>query len=658
MADYYKDVPLEFEKNLEYRLELRARAASDKGFRRAMMTACKEDFLFFFAAWCWLYEPRPKRNPLTGKRLPHQIPFIPWEHQVPNFLEAAEHLGERDIGVLKCRSEGWSWFAILKAVHEWNFLPMTAIGLVSATEKKADNPKDPGSLFWKIDWELTQLPKWMVGEKDRDYVRNLSDHTLYRPGTLSSITAFAATSDAGRSGRFKWWLFDEFAFFPRGPDREVLAASQQTTESRLIISTPNGAEGAYFDVMHEPSNMVKIDVDWRQNPTKNRGLYKFEKGLPVAIDPVSNPLPKEYDPPSQETVNMFSRLRRRGFKLEDKIRSPWYDRECDRPGATPQSIAQELDRDFGGSTVKIFGAEFMAAVEATVRNPFSRGDLDFHPETLEPEFQTIEDGPLLLWCNLELRGKPPAGSYTVTADISSGLGGSYTSNSTAQVFNVQTGEQVAEFASNVIQPESFADYCISLAMFFNGAYLGWEVNGPGSGFGAQVARRGYSNVFYRRLLSRKERKKSKELGWHTSKQSKEIAFGQMLRAGRTGEIIIRSAALVKEFGQYIRIGDKIVHEGNAHTLDDAAKGEAHGDRVIAACIGRMLIIDRPIPKAALDEEAGHRGKDPPPGTMAAREKEYQDSLREDGDGWDDTTQQELAMGSRLRSGVAGRRSSW
>ncbi len=134
-------------------------------------------------------------------------------------------------------------------------------------------------------------------------------------------------------------------------DVDAMKAVQAVTDCRVFVSTPAGTSGVYYEIMHQPSSMLKIVMDWRDNPTKNRGLYQFKDGVPVAIDPVNNPLPSNYSPPDEEILTLFSQLRAKGFRLEGKTRSPWYDYECNRAAATPQSIAQEQDRDYGGRDV-------------------------------------------------------------------------------------------------------------------------------------------------------------------------------------------------------------------------------------------------------------------------------------------------------------------
>jgi hypothetical protein len=356
-ADFYKSVPRDMIANLRFRRKVLYRCAADERARQVMLEACRQDVIFWMSTFCFCFEPRPKI--IDGKKQPSVMPFIPWDHQLPAILEIREKLGYEDIGVVKSRGEGMSWIAVLFAVHDFLFDPMSKVGLVSRNELAGDSPDDPDSLGWKISWELSKMPRWMPGvTQDVDYERNLTKHTWKNLVNGSTVASYSATGDVASGGRSKWFLKDELAKFPAGRDREAMASTQHVTNSRLIVSTPKGTEGAYYDVMHEPSSMVKITLHWTANPTRNRGLYRFDNSKPVAVDPVNNPLPANYDPPSPETLNRFSRLRRKGFKLEGKLRSAWYDHECDRPGATPQNIAQELDLDFGGSMFRVFGDEF------------------------------------------------------------------------------------------------------------------------------------------------------------------------------------------------------------------------------------------------------------------------------------------------------------
>jgi hypothetical protein len=639
VTDLAKYIPKTFRENLEWRLRVRKRAEKDVGFQAAMLAACKRDILFWMNAWCYCYEPRPKV--INGVQQPKTLPFITWKHQDPVITTLREHLGHCDIGIEKSRGEGMSWILILLALHDWLFDPQAKVGLVSRTEDEADDPDNSDSLFWKIDWELSKLPPWMAGKKGLDWERNLSKHSLTNLRNGAQINADAATGNVFRGGRLKWAGMDEFAFFAKGQDSFALASSQGATNSRLFISTVNGTGNEYHQIMHEPSNMVRVVMDWRDNETRNRGLYRFTDGKPVATDPAHNPLPPDYNPPSPGVLDLFSRLRRKGFKLEGKVRSQWYDHECDRPGATPQRVAQELDRDYGGSMAKIFGHEFTAKVEADVRQPLRKGDISYNPETLEPLFDSKDHGQLHLWLPLDLNLKPPVRPYVIGADISTGLGGSFTSNSVASVIDQTTNEQVLEFASNTMPPTDFADFCIALAIWLHNAYLAWEANGPGEAFTSQIKKRKYGNLYHRTILGKRGRNRTKELGWYTNTKSKERLFHDIDNYVRCSGLKVRSEALSKEFAQYVMIGGEIKHVLAASTDDQSSMGRAHGDRVIAFGVAVQALRDRPVTDR-LSAKVGPQN--PPPNSIAARNLEELEAKRRSESGWDDRDNADLAAG--------------
>lgn len=991
--------------NMEWRLELRRVCAEDAKIRAAVRTICREDPIYFFNAFCWLYEPRPRF--VNGKELPKVIPFVTWPHQDKVVREIVKHLGKRDIGIEKSRAEGASWIGVLLALQNWIFKDMTPIGVVSRNLLTADNPSDPDSISWKLIWQLSKLPMWMVGKEQVDWRYDRSKHTLNNLRNGSTITSYAATGDVGTGGRKAWFLAqpvsckvatpsgwsrmgelrvgdvvlgkngrpcsvtavhehgvqdvyriefsdgsstrstldhmwqvitsgnrcasyrrvssrrckwgetpyrdrwvrlplseiikdyarvrpsgnrlnkyhipvcspvdfvsvelpldpylvgawigdgyangvsfasvdqfildtlsdalpgdacmqlkgrciyrpsttesrawlrgkfkdldmmrvgenkqipevykradvwsrlrllqglmdtdgttqgrpgkpknhcslttispqlasdvvevvqslggyakvvkifpwctyggvrrrgkdaykvtvslppgmcpfslprkvdrwcektkyqltraivdiskvepeecrcitvdaedhlyltddfivtsncDEVSKWPAGLDEEAMASTQHVTDCRLVVSTPKGASGAYYEMMHEPSNLVKLTLAWEDNPTKNRGLYKFVRGKPVAIDPKHNNIPKSYSPPNQETQDLFSRLRKKGFNLQTGVRSPWYDQECDRPRATPQAIAQELDRDYGGSSYRIFTHEVMAQIQKTSTKPLLRGELlTSDDQTL---FEQRPDGQMGLWCQLDLDGKPPERGYVIGCDIGAGLGGSYTSNSVIQVIDGVTRNQVLEFASNTMQPAEFADLAISVAKWFHNAYLAWEANGIGGAFGARVLEQRYANVFRKPIFNQKKKVVSNKLGWWTSKDTKEQLFSDMIIAIKQDRLTVRSAQLIDEMNQYIRVAGKIECMASLTSKSDADKGEAHGDRVMALGIALQALKDRPIP-LKLDDPTSGRSKEPPLGTMARRLWEAAQKSKED-DGWDD----------RLVSDMRGRR---
>ena len=240
--------------------------------------------------------------------------------------------------------------------------------------------------------------------------------------------------------------------------------------------------------------------------------------------------------------------------------------------------------------------------------------------------------------------KPPPRPYVIGCDISTGLGGSYTSNSVASVIDQTTNEQVLEFASNTMPPTDFADFCIAMAMWLHNAYLAWEANGPGEAFTSQIKKRKYCNLYHRTIMSQRNRKRTKDLGWYTNPKSKERLFHDIDNYVRCSGVKVRSEPLSKEFGQYVMIGGEIKHVLAASTDDQSSMGKAHGDRVIAFGVAIQALRDRPVTDR-LSVKFGSQG--PPPNSIAARQQEELDAKARRESGWDGRDNADLAAGRTL-----------
>ena len=607
----YHQVPKNLKDNLKYRRELLAWADTPARCR-SLWTACKHDILFFINAFCWLYEPRTSRLRGTTSNV---IPFITYGYQDEAFLEMHEALGFRDVGVEKSRDLGATWMFLTLFFHSWVFEDFSSFGIMSRTADLVDKPGKKDTLFWKLDFLLQGegrkggLPKWM---RPKNIYRSMM--LMENRDNGSTFEGATTTEDAFRGGRKKAIALDEFAAFPNGADYEAQSATQHATDCRLFVSTPKGSAGAYYDVMHTPSSMIKIIMDWKKHPERSSGMYKSE-GTELEI------LDKDYKFPGGYN-----------FVLDDKIRSPYYDNECMRPGATPQSVAQELDRDYGGSDYQIFGKDLYEAGQKNVMMPFVRGIFGYESDSLEPMFDRSDDGPMRFWVHLDSNDRPTVAhsEYIIGCDISAGLGGSYTSNSVATIVNSVTKTQVGEFATNTMRPEDFADYVVALCKFFHNAYLIWEYNGsPGGAFTKQVLDRKYSNIYYREVEHKSFKKKTKNPGWWSNERNKLAVLSSLAKAIKTEEFVIRSDDLLEECRQYVYKDGRVVHSRSVRTIDDSSKGQAHGDRVIAAALAWHAVKDRPpAPKEEYRQEI-------PVGSMAWRFKAKEDKLAKlNNDGWD------------------------
>lgn len=592
-------IPSGLEANLRLRIAVRRAANVNGKLRSALIKACRQDVLFFMKMFCWLHEPRPMRDE-HGRLLPKQLPFVPWPHQVPVIQQLRKSLGFNDVCIAKSRGEGATWICCTLALYDWLFDDMTKIGLVSYCEKMADDPGNMDSLMQKVVWQLENLPRWMVGKRGKNWERTVKTHSLVNYRNGCEINAFPSTERVGRGGRYKWFLCDEMAAWPDGTDYQFLESVRDTTNSRVIVSTPAGFHNAFARFWHSEGGVVKLRLHWSDNPRKASGLYRIVDGKPQAVDP-SNPLHPDYEKPEDYVIDRLERLRRSGFDIGG-LRSPWYDEQCDRADASPLSIARELDIDFGGSEPLVFGSECLSVAERTVQAPLLRGKVVLDSMHQTATFMENRMGDVLLWCYTDKSGgSVPLSVYVAGVDVSSGVAGSDSSNSVVTIIDARTGQQVLEWATNSVEPIDFADYCVALCRMFYDAYLIWETNGaPGVAFTKRVIDIRYHNIYMRKSLVKKGGPPSRQPGWYSSggaSGTRAIMLSGLKNAIRTGALVVRSAQAVAELKNYIwRNGQMVSRYTTMHGVDGSASGEAHGDRVVALALAYQGLIDRPVPK--------------------------------------------------------------
>lgn len=531
---------------------------------------------------CCVFEPRPK---------PKILPFITWPHQDNCIALLSRYLGKRDIGIEKSRGEGASWMFLMVFLHQWIFDPNgPAFGLVSRNELAVDNPIDPDSLMWKLDFQLKHLPGWMVNFYNSDVDRSLTDHVIRNRETGATIVGYSATGDVASGGRKTAFAMDELAKFSPGKDQDALNSTQHVTECRILVSTPKGDNNAYYSVMHTPSSMLKIILDWKDNQNRRKGLYTSEKGVLKLLDQNYRHSP---DYP---------------FILDGKVRSPWYDSQCRRPGATPQSIAQELDRDYGGSTYKFFGVVIDNA-EKDIREPSGRFDIDYSEEELLASLVRVPNGPLKLWCKCE-DGCLPIGDYVLGVDISAGVSGEWTSNSAICILEKSGIQmiQVGEWASPSVYPQDLALLVVSLCQtierrFGSSCFLIWDSHGPtGAQFANAIMERTTYRNFYRRnpkkemqqLRNVSGKRKSTKPGYWNSDPSQ--CLGRLRDAIHHRRLVVRSKMALQECSEWEMRAGKLVHVPSMISDDETGKGRLHADRAMALAMAWHACLERPHSK--------------------------------------------------------------
>jgi len=570
-SPYFRFCPSDPITNVKWRIKVRKAAMHNEDVRATLRQAAFDDVLFFFQAFMWLSEPRAKIKVL---------PFCLWPHQIPAILAIMKAVGDSqqsmeepvDVVVDKARAQGATWICLGIILWLWLRDDMFAAGLVSKNMEAVDNPNDPGSLMSKLDWAIKMLPFWMRPKSwDPVHDRLYYKHSLVNRDNGASIIGYAATADVMRSGRTSVVFFDEVAAFGENDIQDAVNSTQFVANCRWFVSTHKGNSGVYYEMVFGDAAGVKIVLDWKDNPTHNRLMYRFSGGMAVAERSEEQVAVNEY-----VTANRadFEKLKRRGFVKENRVRSPYYDRKCLQKGATPRGIAQELDRDPRGTVGKLMNTEVLDRMaREQCRAPVWEGTAAVYEGELR--LMPQDGGPLKLWFRPGLDDEPPKGRFVVGADISMGMGGELSSNSALVGGDCTNGHQVLEYADPLIDPTRFARLAVAICRWLHEALLIWEAQGPTGGrFASEVVKEiDYPNVYMRESGDTLHREKTRKPGWVNNRTKHKADLFDDLWVSMDDRLFTpRSTDLIRECGgwEWSPDGVKIVY-----------KGTGHGDRVIA-----------------------------------------------------------------------------
>ena len=540
--------------------------------RNHVWAMCQEDPIFYSKAFVWTYDPRV---PSTS------LPFILYEYQEKSLKGMLEALGSEDVVLEKSRDMGLSWLCSLMFEWAWHFKSqMLSFLLVSRKEDLVDKKGDMKSLMARLDFILERQPKWLLP----NYGRRLLH--LINNDTGSTIDGESTTGEVARGDRRTAILLDEFAKVEQ--DYAVLKATRDATASRIFLSTPAGAVGAFYDMRCKPG-IRKFKFHWSIHPDKSKGLFTDETG---------------------------------------KLRSPWYDAECERC-VHPSEIAQELDIDYHASDSQFFDEAAITAAGKKVRDSVMTAYPIFDAAVAKLEgIERHRQGELRLWAPYTYESGPPDGKkFAIGCDIAQGTGAT---PSVASIGDLETGEKIGEVWTTTRKPHEFASLVVALCRWFNNAFLIWEVNGPGTVFTDQVIDLGYQNV-YRRQRIKDITMKTRAYGWHSTRDTKAKLLGAYRKSLTEGTITIYTKESLDECRSYVfSLGGEAVHaRQRAQVVDGAAARENHGDRVIADAllsysmneVTSHLVSKKPTPL------------DPPVGSFAHRRKMRLEAAKRKEDWW-------------------------
>lgn len=253
-----------------------------------MKKRASEDPIYFIDTFGWTFNPKVTPSELRFK-------LFPFQKQLIRDLLHAMRNGE-DVFVDKTREMGVTYTILGLFLWCWLFEPASNFLVGSRKEDYVDNRRGgttgnkEESLFGKIDYMLTRLPKYMLPEGfNRD--RHFNFMSLINPENGNAISGESSNPNFSRGGRQRAIFLDEFAFWDEGSS--VWGATADTTNCRIIATTPgikpSKAKRLRFGKDGEKIKVITLTYDkdprknktWLEEQRKRRSSEDFSREIMV-----------------------------------------------------------------------------------------------------------------------------------------------------------------------------------------------------------------------------------------------------------------------------------------------------------------------------------------------------------------------------------------
>lgn len=331
---------------------------------------------------------------------------------------------------------------------------------------------------------------WLIPE----YKDGYNNKTEFHLSNGSLCSSQGNSEDAGRGfAGLNLAVVDEVAFIDRKSTQRMneiwaaLGPALSTVNGKsIMISTPFGTQGWYYDTYMNASNMGFniINAHWTMHPLFNRGMYKWIKDPKKKgggyIKFYNKTWPDSLQDPITKQMEHIPKTKY-PFVCDGKLRSPWYDYESRKLG--PQKTARELDCTFVGTGGEVLPQELLQELDTISKSVnfkkiYKRGLLSNYREFIVP-----------------IEGR----SYLISCDMMTGDGTDY---STLVVLDLQE-LRICGTLKIQVQPKYFAEVVSEIARRFNNAVICIENQGGGATALMELKEKNIPNIYYS-ILNKKD----------------------------------------------------------------------------------------------------------------------------------------------------------
>jgi hypothetical protein len=475
------------------------------------------------------HHPVSLQGPTVGVELAERLLVVRTREGRPGKLKANKvqrafenKRGQRNI-VLKARQMGLTTWVAARFFLKTILQPGTLTLEVAHTQEAAEEIFRIVHRF--LDWLPDGLREGPL-KTGRANVRQI----VFPEIDAEYRVVSAADRNAGRGLTVQNLHCSELARWPGGA-ADILAglrAAMAPGGELILESTPQGVGGCFYEEWRKAGETATVRLFF---PWWLESRYRSEAADEASLTDEERVL--------VETHNL--KLSQIGYRR--RIRA-------DFRGLTAQEYAEDEESCFLASGESLFE---LAAVEARLRTA---------PEPMERR----KNGELEIWLP-PVKGK----QYLVSVDPAGG--GSDGDYSAAQVLEMETGLQCAEFAGHVGGLE-LARFVTGLAAEYNGAWLVVERNNHGSGVLALVE----TACMYERIYQQGGQQGGRQggqAGWLTTSVSRPAVIARLEVALVEEPEVFQSRRLLGECRSFVR-------QPNGSS---GAQAGTHDDRVMAMAIG-------------------------------------------------------------------------
>ena len=582
--------PKDYEGNIRFRANLLNIGLDSPYQAAAIREFCKQDILWFFNAYLWAEDPFVEKGLRHGVTSARTRPVVTYKFQDDFILglKGAIDKGE-DFVRDKSRDMLATYMVLGTYLHGFLFEGRKFL-ITSWKEDEIDGKEDTSTHFGKLRFNLRQLP-YFIMPAGWDWKRNSSYMKLQNPETGATLTGSAASASLASGRREDSVFMDELSKWEKH-DSDAWASVSDATKCKVAVFTPHGSGNKAAELMRGTEVKNKGSLIWYLHPEKTfttpEHLAKVMKG--EVYDKVRKYIVQYAGDQSKSPFGCY-------IDNYGRIRSEWYDRECNTRDA--DDIAENLDCDYLTTGRPIFDTNICSLRKTESVPPKFVGDLIWRsggrPQydtygqctnrgTLSVEFVPNVNGLVWVW------DKPVdtfENAYVIGADTAEGLEqGDY--DASYVLGRYKTKPFVVARLHAHIKMHEYADELAKLGTYYGNAYVGCESNNHGHAVLQELVKL-YPFILAGDVYSKGYAKSGDKLGFTTGSVSRPIIIGTLQKAIALNEFDCPDEAFWGECMTFVEDDGRMEAQGK-HRGD-----RCYDDRVLSMAIMLWSHLKAPLP---------------------------------------------------------------